>query len=69
MLNLKWNKVSDERTYKLDKYTMLFFGYNISKNNKHLKGRVTIYEYEDILFNGSIKNISELKILIKQLNI
>jgi len=67
---LNWDKVSEERTYKLDKYTILFFGYGIT--NEHLKGRLTIYcniGTNEIIFDGIIKNKSELNKLMKMLNI
>jgi len=64
---LKWNKVSEERTFKSAKYTILFFGFYTTTVNTHLKGRLTIYsEQEDILFDGRVKNKSELKRILTQ---
>ena len=73
-IQIEWDKVSEERRYSKDNYSLLFYSYSISEQNKHLRGSVTIYyrtgDFDgEVIFDGIIKNKSELKKLLKQLGV
>ena len=57
----KQDEYSEMRIYIGKKFEVQFFGWDISVENKHLRGRIDIYLQDEPFFRGTVKNISKFK--------